>query len=91
MAFFSVFLKFMVLFDISQSVGKADEKGYTKSVNGQVAGWDGYCQNNVQEVIQTHLAVLSANFAKPVGSISTVCHPSSMITNFGEIPPFSKL
>jgi hypothetical protein len=27
----------------------------------------------------------------PVGSMLTDCHPSSIVTNFGGIPPFSKL
>lgn len=41
--------------------------------------------------LSTHLAVLSALASTLVGSIPTDCHPSSMITNFGEIPPFWKL
>jgi hypothetical protein len=38
-----------------------------------------------------YLAELSDKQAIPTGSIATDCHPSSIMTNLGETPPFSKL
>lgn len=37
------------------------------------------------------MAALSDTNAVPAGSILTDCHPSSIMTNFGAVPPFSKL
>jgi hypothetical protein len=41
--------------------------------------------------LKFYFAALSDLQAIPVGSIPTDCHPSSIITNLGVTPPFSKL
>jgi hypothetical protein len=84
---FTIFLKFVIFFDICQPVCKAE--GQEECQNSKLA--KERKGGKTSREVSTHLAELSAMHSIPVGSMLTDCHPSSIITNFGEIPPFSKL